>query len=42
VGLAFGGWALWGSGVEAAGLSVVLMLTAVPLYWLRFRGAEPA
>lgn len=42
LGLAFAGWALWGSGAEAAGLSVVLMLTAVPLYWLRGREVAPA
>jgi APA family basic amino acid/polyamine antiporter len=35
VGLAFALWALWGAGVEAAGLSLALMLTAIPLYWLR-------
>lgn len=34
-GLAFAGWAMWGTGAEAAGLSVALMLTAVPLYLLR-------
>jgi APA family basic amino acid/polyamine antiporter len=38
VGLAFAGWALWGAGLEAVGLSLALMLTAVPLYWLRFGG----
>lgn len=37
-GLAFSGWAMWGAGVEAVGLSFALMLTAVPLYWLRFVG----
>jgi len=35
IGLAFACWVLWGSGVEALLLSVALMLTAVPLYWLR-------
>ncbi len=35
IGLAFGLWAMWGSGLEAAGLSLLLMLTALPLYWLR-------
>ena len=42
-GLGFAGWALWGAGLEAAGASVVLMLTALPLYWLRFgRGGAGA
>lgn len=35
VGLAFSAWVLWGSGTEALILSIGLMLTAVPLYWLR-------
>lgn len=35
VGIGFGLWALWGAGAEAGGLSLVLMLTALPLYWLR-------
>lgn len=35
IGLLFGLWALWGSGLEAGGLSLVLMLTAIPLYLLR-------
>ncbi|MFM9977775.1 MAG: APC family permease [Sphingomonadaceae bacterium] len=38
VGLAFSAWVLWGSGTEALLLSIVLMLTAIPLYWLRPRG----
>jgi len=37
VGLAFSGWVLWGAGTEALLLSIGLMLTAVPLYWLRPR-----
>ena len=40
VGLAFSAWVLWGSGVEALLLSIVLMLTAVPLYWLRPAAGE--
>jgi APA family basic amino acid/polyamine antiporter len=40
VGLLFGLWALWGSGLEAGGLSLALMLTAIPLYLLR-PAAEP-
>lgn len=35
-GLVFALWAMWGAGLEAAGSSVALMLTALPLYWLRF------
>lgn len=34
-GLAFTAVAFWGAGAEAAGLSVVLMLTALPVYALR-------
>lgn len=37
VGLVFAGWVLWGSGTEALLLSIGLMLTAIPLYWLRPR-----
>lgn len=37
VGLGFALWLLWGSGLYALGLSIVLMLTAIPLYWLRPR-----
>jgi len=39
LGLIFCLWALWGSG-KAALLAVALMLTAIPLYWLRPRLAE--
>lgn len=35
VGIVFCLWVLAGAGAEAVGLSVALMLTAVPLYWLR-------
>ena len=35
VGLGFSAWVLWGSGMQALLLSILLMLTAVPLYWLR-------
>jgi basic amino acid/polyamine antiporter, APA family len=35
VGIIFAGWVLWGAGTEAVLLSMALMLTAVPLYWLR-------
>ena len=37
IGLVLCAWLLWGSGLEVLGLSVLLMLTAVPLYWLRPR-----
>ncbi|MES2290047.1 MAG: amino acid permease [Pseudomonadota bacterium] len=40
IGLAFSAWVLWGSGMEALGLSIALMLTAIPLYWLRPKLAE--
>lgn len=36
-GLAFTLLAFWGAGAEAAGLSLILMLTGVPMYWLRPR-----
>ena len=39
LGLALSLWLLWGSGIEALALSVVLMLTAIPLYWLRPRAS---
>jgi APA family basic amino acid/polyamine antiporter len=38
VGLVFAMWAMWGAGLEAVGLSLALMLTALPVFWLRFRG----
>ena len=36
-GIAFSAWVLWGSGMQALGWSIALMLTAVPLYFLRPR-----
>jgi APA family basic amino acid/polyamine antiporter len=33
LGLAFGVWSLWGAGLEAAGLSVLLMFSGLPLFW---------
>lgn len=49
VGLAFAGFAFWGASqgekafhLNPVELSVVLMLTAIPLYFLRPRKAEPA
>jgi APA family basic amino acid/polyamine antiporter len=35
IGLCFSMWAMWGAGVVASGLSLVLMLTVLPLYWMR-------
>ena len=35
LGLAFSLLAMWGAGWEASGLSLLLMLTGLPLYWLR-------
>lgn len=37
VGFCFALFAFWGAGAEAAGLSLLLMLTALPVYWLRPR-----
>jgi basic amino acid/polyamine antiporter, APA family len=42
IGLAAAGWVLWGSGLEPLGLSIVLMLTAVPLYFFAVRGSQPS
>jgi APA family basic amino acid/polyamine antiporter len=42
IGLAFAFWAIWGAGYEAIGLSLLLMATAVPLYFLARRSAEQA
>ncbi len=39
VGLPFALFAFWGAGYEASGLSLLLMLTAVPVYLLRSRRA---
>jgi len=41
-GLAFTALAFWGAGAQASGLSVVLMLTALPLYCLRGRRSRSA
>jgi APA family basic amino acid/polyamine antiporter len=40
VGMLFSAWVLYGSGMEALLLTIVLMFTAIPLYWLRPRLAE--
>ena len=37
IGLAAASWVLWGSGLEPLGLSIALMLTAVPLYFFAVR-----
>ncbi|WP_353203277.1 amino acid permease [Sphingomonas sp.] len=39
LGIAFALFAFWGAGSAASGLSLVLMLAALPLYWLRPRTA---
>lgn len=36
-GLVFTLWAMWGAGIEASGLSALLMLAGIPVYWLRSR-----
>jgi APA family basic amino acid/polyamine antiporter len=38
IGLPFALFAFWGAGYEASGLSLILMLTAIPPYLLRSRG----
>lgn len=40
-GLAFGLWSLWGAGAVASGLSVVLMISGLPLYWWARRSSLP-
>ncbi|WP_239025839.1 amino acid permease [Sphingomonas paeninsulae] len=35
IGLCFALWAMWGAGVMASSLSLLLMLTVLPLYWMR-------
>ena len=40
-GLAFGVWSLWGAGPVASGLSVVLMVSGLPLYWWARRSSLP-
>ena len=42
IGLVFALWAIWGAGYEAIGLSLALMVTAVPLYYLALRTAKTA
>jgi basic amino acid/polyamine antiporter, APA family len=42
IGLPFALFAFWGAGWKAVALSLLLMLTAVPLYFLRPRLAEQA
>jgi APA family basic amino acid/polyamine antiporter len=38
IGLIFSCWVMIGAGMEAIGWSLALMLSALPLYWLRGRG----
>jgi len=42
LGLAFGVWSLWGAGIEASGLSIVLMFAGLPLYWWARRKTLPS
>ena len=42
VGFAFSLWVIWGTGWSAISLSIALMLTALPLYWLRGAPKQPA
>ncbi len=41
VGIIYSLWTLWGAGLDASGLSLVLMLAGLPLYWWARKGAEP-
>jgi basic amino acid/polyamine antiporter, APA family len=35
-------WTLWGAGIDASGLSLILMLTALPVYvWMRRSSTRP-
>jgi APA family basic amino acid/polyamine antiporter len=40
IGVAYSLWTLWGAGLEASGLSLVLMIAGLPLYWLARREAR--
>lgn len=40
-GLLFGVWSLWGAGPVASGLSVLLMVSGLPLYWWARRSSLP-
>lgn len=42
LGLVFALWAIWGAGYEAIGLSLLLMVTAIPLYLMRGSAEQPA
>jgi basic amino acid/polyamine antiporter, APA family len=42
LGLAFSLWALWGAGPGISSLSLVLMVSGLPLYWWAKREAKPA
>ncbi|WBO23480.1 APC family permease [Sphingomonas abietis] len=42
IGLPFTLWAMWGAGIAVSALGLALTLTALPLYWLRPRGASGA
>jgi APA family basic amino acid/polyamine antiporter len=38
LGVAYALWTLWGAGLSVSGLSLVLMLAGLPLYWWARRG----
>jgi APA family basic amino acid/polyamine antiporter len=38
IGAVYALWTLWGAGLDASGLSLVLMLAGLPLWWLSRRG----
>jgi APA family basic amino acid/polyamine antiporter len=38
IGAVYALWTLWGAGIDASGLSLVLMLAGLPLWWLSRRG----
>lgn len=40
LGLAYALWTLWGAGPATSGLSLLLMLAGLPLYWMAKRSAE--
>ncbi|CAH0349255.1 MAG: amino acid permease [Sphingobium sp.] len=40
LGVAYALWTLWGAGLSVSGLSLVLMLAGLPLYWWARRGAK--
>ena len=41
IGVAYSLWTLWGAGIAASGLSLVLMLTVCPIRWVHARNSRP-